>query len=270
MKSNIKVYLLVVFIIIISAILLNTNCIPESNQNLYVKTTTLIFIEKTDSTIINGGEWHWTTLDTLPAVSYTNTLNTVDTSQVFTTHFLQDTIYSISSSFYIKVVNNFTHTIHDTLYLPKPEPIFNQIPTKTSRTVSWHPHPDSTMGIFVINSVDQFSMPQYFTKVIAYPESSYIINSNEITFANNDNYQLVRIFLYAQDLSGNRSANTDTLSTIFSKYEGVWGDVNNNSKFDSNDYAIMSYFYQTQYMPMFDFNCDGVLDSLDFKIVKGN
>jgi hypothetical protein len=276
MKSNTKITIFVIALLITIFVVLHVNCIPESNQNLYVKTTTLIFIEKTDSTIINGDEWCRTSLDTLPPISYADTLNTVDTSQAFTTHFLQDTIYSISSSFYLKVVNNITQTIHDTatvtdtLYLPKPEPVFNQILTKTSRTVSWHPSPDSTMGIFLIYDSGSFSLPTYLIKTIPYPDSTCTIASDEIKFENS-NYQLINIYLIAQDLSTNQSATTDTLPTIFTRTIKIWGDVTGISdKFDSEDYAVMSYFYNNQYTPMFDFNCDGVLDSLDFKIVKGN
>lgn len=162
-----------------------------------------------------------------------------------------------------------TTVFTDTFYMPEPEPVFNQIPARTSYALSWTAQPDSTMGIFLVYDAGLFNIPSYLIKTIDYPESTCTINSSELQFTTQ--YQFVQIYMKAQDLSGNQSAETDTIGAVFAKSAGIWGDLTGTyNKFDASDLAVMEYFINTgQYNPAFDFSNNGVLDSLDIQLIKG-
>jgi hypothetical protein len=72
--------------------------------------------------------------------------------------------------------------------------------------------------------------------------------------------------MQAKDLSGNLSGPSDSIKAVFAKNPGIWGDVIGPVGFNEKDLAVMEYL---DYNPAFDFNSDGRLDSLDFKIVRG-
>jgi hypothetical protein len=153
--------------------------------------------------------------------------------------------------------------------MPEPEPVFNQIPARTSYTLSWTAEPDSTMGIFLIYDAGLFNVPSYLIKTIDYPESTCTISASELQFTTP--YQYTQIFMKAQDLSGNQSTNTDTVGAVFAKNDGIWGDLTGTfSKFDASDFAVMEYFIAIeQYNPAFDFSNNGRLDILDIQLIKG-
>jgi hypothetical protein len=171
-----------------------------------------------------------------------------------------DTLYRLDTGY---------TTVTDTLYLPEPQPEFNQIPTRTAYTLNWHAAKDSTMGIFLIYNVPGINLPGYLIKEVAYPDSSCILNNTLLNFGSQD-YQLVNIYMQAKDLSGNLSGPTaDSIKAVFAKAPGIWGDVTGGPGFDSKDLAVMEYYSLKEYNPAFDFYQDGKIDSLDFKIVRG-
>jgi len=194
--------------------------------------------------------------------------------RVVSDHNQPDTVKTVDTLTVIQLDTIFititdTTVFTDTFYMPEPEPVFNQIPARTSYTLSWTAEPDSTMGIFLIYDAGLFNIPSYLIKTIDYPESTCTISASELQFTTP--YQYTQIFMKAQDLAGNQSAETDTVGAVFAKNDGIWGDLTGTyNKFDASDLAVMEYFINTgQYNPAFDFCPDGKIDSLDFKIVRG-
>ena len=194
--------------------------------------------------------------------------------KVVSDHNQPDTVKTVDTLTVIQLDTIFititdTTVFTDTFYMPEPEPVFNQIPARTSYTLSWTAEPDSTMGIFLIYDAGLFNVPSYLIKTIDYPESTCTISASELNFTTS--YQYARIYMKAQDMSGNMSMETDTVSAIFAKNAGMWGDLTGTfNKFDASDFSVMEYFINIgQYNPAFDFCPDGKIDSLDFKIVRG-
>lgn len=171
-----------------------------------------------------------------------------------------DTLYKLDTIYAV---------ITDTLYLPEPQPVFNQIPARTAYTLSWHAEPDSTMGIFLVYNVSGINLPGYLIKEVAYPESTCILDNTLLNFESQD-YLLTKIYMQAKDNAGNLSAPTaDSVKAVFARTPGTWGDVTGGKGFDSKDLSIMEYDSKKGYNPAFDFNSDAKIDSLDFEIVRG-
>lgn len=188
-------------------------------------------------------------------------------TNVFKIVLLPEVLKSLADKYYpCKPVHD-TTAVHDTLYLPEPQPAFNQIPARTAYTLSWKAEPDSTMGIFLIYNSGPFDLPGYLIKTVNYPDSTCILQSNELSFESQD-YLLTKIYMQAKDNAGNLSAPTaDSVKAVFARTPGTWGDVTGGKGFDSKDLSIMEYDSKKGYNPAFDFNADGRLDSLDFKLI---
>lgn len=230
MKSNHKITIMYLLVLMFALIVLNLSCDQTEPQPPEPCEPGTLYIQHIDTLFI----------DVPVIVIKTDTL------------FKLDTVYAV---------------ITDTLYLLEPQPVFNQIPARTQYILSWHAEPDSTMGIFLIYNVPGINLPGYLIKEVAYPDSTCILRNNELNFGSQE-YQLVNIYMQAKDLSGNLSGPSDSVKAVFKKSPGIWGDVTGQTGFDSKDLAVMEYYSKKEYNPAFDFNSDGKIDSLDFKMVQ--
>ncbi|HPN46267.1 MAG TPA: hypothetical protein PLP19_22470 [bacterium] len=197
-------------------------------------------------------------------VTVRDTLAVHDTVTVIHAYAVHDTTTIIDT---LLVTIHDTTVVHDTVTVIPPPPVFPQLWSRTSYTLSWQAARDSTMGIFILYHPDEFGLPKYEIKRIPYPDSTCVIRSEELRLV--APWERVTMYMIAEDNAGNTSTPSDTVAAVFGKSVGVWGDVAGAAgEFDAADYAVMQYLiFINRYEAGFDFNCDGELTDDDLVFV---